>query len=385
MISAALTHDLPETLLVVDDDDLVRAGIVATLERDGRVVIGCADREAAEVLLEHVAVSAVIADVRLASAFNFDGLAIVDHARRKRNAPVVLVTGDATPELEFEARRRGAAGVLQKPAPSLAIERILGLRTDLQCASSEMAVEVPSLADILRSRGISTKFLPIVSTGAGRREIFGYEALSRCATGSPVDNPEILFSYAERKQRLVELETHCIANSLREGAAFTAYAKLFINVHPVVLSTDRTFASTVIAAADAAGARRDAIVLELTEQGALGDESVWKWNVEHLREAGIEFAFDDFGVAYSHLLEIDTIRPAFLKLSTPFGQTLATDATLQKILRITQTLARECSSRLIVEGVEDERSIEAACALGVDLVQGFAFGMPRSAAELLTA
>jgi EAL domain-containing protein (putative c-di-GMP-specific phosphodiesterase class I) len=127
------------------------------------------------------------------------------------------------------------------------------------------------------------------------------------------------------------------------------------------------------------GVSLDRVVLEITEQGSLAKTFSLMQPVEELRQLGIRFAFDDVGVAYSHLPLIADIRPSFLKISQHFGTGFETDPTRMKIVMNLLSLARDFNCQLILEGIEDQSTADAAAELGIPLGQGFLFGRPADA------
>jgi EAL domain-containing protein (putative c-di-GMP-specific phosphodiesterase class I) len=102
-----------------------------------------------------------------------------------------------------------------------------------------------------------------------------------------------------------------------------------------------------------------------------------------LKSAGVRFAFDDVGSAYSHLEHIDVIRPQFLKISKQFGSDFERDATKEKIVRNIIALAADFGCATIIEGVETEATLDAARDAGIALAQGYLFGRPAEAAAFL--
>lgn len=193
----------------------------------------------------------------------------------------------------------------------------------------------------------------------------------------------MLFKYAERKQRLFDLEFACMGRALQAGATLAGRGLIFLNVHPGSLAPASGFRDALLSQAEKAGVSLDRIVLEITEQGSLdGTPAVLK-AIGELRELGVRFAFDDIGVAYSHLPLIESIRPSFLKISQHFGTAFETDSTRMKIVMNLLSLARDFNCELILEGVEHQSTAEVAAGLGIPLGQGFFFGHPADASALL--
>lgn len=358
-------------LLIVDDDLPVCLAIAEAFAAPRDVMI-CRDIESAEMLLEKTQPSHVVSDVKLSGPFRFEGLDFVDHVRKRwPDTPVILMTGNPAEGLEAEALRRGVVAVLAKPFAMEELERLLGPPA-AERRTGETKV-VPSMDDVLSSSEMTAKFQPIVSLADDVP--VGFESLARLPGALLLSDPELLFRYAARKGRVVELELACLARSLEMAATMTHSHLLFINMHP------DAFADARLAEAAGALAKRfdvalDHVIIEITEQQRLVDQPSLFANLEELREMGVRFAIDDFGIAYSHLALIEKIEPAFLKVSQDFGTDFEKIDAREKIVRNVQALARDFGAQLILEGIESEATAAAARERGLAFGQGYHFGRP---------
>lgn len=368
----------PAGLLLIDDDAGVRAGIGAALQSIGHSVVTCADIESAQVLIESTCFEAIVADVRLSGPFAFEGLDLLRHAAEvSPSARVVLMTGAGSPEMRAEAISRGAAGFLAKPFALTDLEDALA--TVPSSPGTATLVHVPLLDDLVA--GMVPVFHPIVEPADGR--IVGYEALTRIATASPLNNPETFFRYADRKRRLHEVELRAIGLALEHGQPLTHEADLFLNIHPHTLSRHVPFAAAVLRAAGRHRVDPHRMVFEITEQGGIDDMDICMSNIATLQREGVRFAFDDVGIAHSHLLHAGRIQPAFLKVSQEFGTGFESDEHKGRIVRSLMALAHDLGCKLILEGVETLETAHAGMSIGIDLLQGFLFGRPVAAAQLI--
>jgi len=87
------------------------------------------------------------------------------------------------------------------------------------------------------------------------------------------------------------------------------------------------------------------LILEITEQAPLRDEPVVWETIAELRRAGVRFAFDDVGVAYSHFPHLARVEPALLKISQHFGTSFETDRVREMIVHSVLQLATNLSRR----------------------------------------
>jgi EAL domain-containing protein (putative c-di-GMP-specific phosphodiesterase class I)/ActR/RegA family two-component response regulator len=374
-----------QLILILDDDETITAAMALGLERSDRTLITCNDVESAELIVELMHPSHILADVRISGPFGYEGLDFIRFA--KLHAPqsgIILMSGDATKALQREALERGASVFLHKPLTIDQVESAIGM---LPCPGGtarsglDSVIRMPLLDEILRSDALRPQFQPIVRLGPGPA-IFGYESLARFRVDSPFRNPELLFRYAGRKHRVVDLELACLTHALHDGAALAKKGLLFLNVHPDLFATD-TFPGTIASQAAHAGVGMDRIVLEITEQGSLAKTATVLRNFTDLRSQGARFAFDDVGVAYSHLPMMDAVRPSFLKVSQDFGTGFEKDPTRLKIVRNVLSLAEDFQCQMILEGIEDESSALKAEQIGIPLGQGYFFARPADPATFL--
>ncbi|MGH9458842.1 MAG: EAL domain-containing protein, partial [Thermoanaerobaculia bacterium] len=238
---------------------------------------------------------------------------------------------------------------------------------------------IPLLEQVLTDGSLGTAFQPIVRLAT--RERLGYEALARCSTESPMRNPEILFRYAQRKHRVADLEAACGGCALQAAATLPGALPIFMNTHPEAFGVGSQFYDSIVKAAEAAGIGFNRLVLEITEQASLGDARKALETIGRLKQLGVRFAFDDLGVAYSHLPFMDAVRPAFLKISQHFGTGFESDPTKTKIVRNVLALANDFDCALILEGIETEETAQAAVDAGIHFGQGYLFGRPAPASD----
>ena len=108
---------LKETILVIDDDESVRRGLMWTLNSDYHV-LEAAGRTEAMKLLRQETVDVVVSDLHLPPRLEdiSEGLAIIEAARAADPpAQVVVITGTGEKNAAREAVKRGAYGFFEKP------------------------------------------------------------------------------------------------------------------------------------------------------------------------------------------------------------------------------------------------------------------------------
>ncbi|HET7711824.1 MAG TPA: EAL domain-containing protein [Thermoanaerobaculia bacterium] len=378
-----------QAILIVDDDSAVTEGLALTLQDDHRQIVTCNDIESARLVLNLFPMSHVITDVQFSGLFGFEGLNFVEQIHNAApSASVILMSGNASPELRREALSRGVVAFLDKPFEIDEIERVINdpeRGTVNLDDNGPSIIRVPLLDEIIASPHLTSVFHPIVTLASHGRDVYGFEALARYRGGSIFTNPELLFRYAESKNELVDLDLKCTENALAAVTPLLPHGNVFMNVHPLVFSRGNALPEKVLSAARQSGVPLDQIVLEITEQASIVDAKTSLRNIEMLREHGVRFAIDDVGMAYSHLTLLDQIRPSFLKISQHFGTGFETDATKVKIVGNIVSLARDFGIEVILEGIEAASTAEYARSLNIRYGQGYFYARPAPANVIQTS
>ena len=100
-------------ILVVDDKEMMRDSVAATLSRKGHNVVAAATGEVALQKLAQRSFDAIITDLQMPE---MDGLQLLQEIRRvDEQAPVVFMTAYGTVETAVAAMKKGAFDYITKP------------------------------------------------------------------------------------------------------------------------------------------------------------------------------------------------------------------------------------------------------------------------------
>ncbi|MDV2078504.1 GGDEF domain-containing protein [Marinobacter xestospongiae] len=234
---------------------------------------------------------------------------------------------------------------------------------------------VHELQHLLADERITTLLQPIVDTAGG--SVFGYEALSRGPSDSPLHSAAMLFETAERHNLTGELESLCLRATARSWAAHGVPQKLFVNVSPdklVLPALNRAGLSRLL---DDNGLQAEDIVIELSERYPTSDLAALQESLVWLRQQGFGIAIDDLGSGYSGLKLWSELKPDFVKIDRHFIRDIQDDLIKREFVRSVVDLSKRLDCKLIAEGVESEAEFRLIAELGIHLVQGFLFGRPR--------
>jgi DNA-binding response OmpR family regulator len=142
------------TVLVVDDEPIVRDVVVRYLERDGFDTLQAADGDSARRLIEEGAPQLVVLDVMLPGT---DGLALCRWIRSRGDLPVIMLTARGEEADRIVGLELGADDYVTKPfSPrELAVRVRTVLRRTANSSLSAERLEVGSLTIDARTREVT--------------------------------------------------------------------------------------------------------------------------------------------------------------------------------------------------------------------------------------
>jgi DNA-binding response OmpR family regulator len=104
---------MAKTILVVDDDEVLREGLETMLRRQGYRTLGADDGLAARKLIDGQHPDLVILDMMMP---RWGGFAVLEHFRGRRSAPpFIMITASAGEKHRAYAQKIGAVDYIQKP------------------------------------------------------------------------------------------------------------------------------------------------------------------------------------------------------------------------------------------------------------------------------
>jgi two-component system, NtrC family, response regulator AtoC len=119
-----------DTILVVDDEEVVRDSLASWLEEDGYRVEKAPDGHTALAWLGRQLFSIVLVDLKMPG---MDGLQVLTESRRiQPDAAVILMTAYATVDTAVQAMKQGAYDYLMKPFEPEALSQMVGKLTKEQ-------------------------------------------------------------------------------------------------------------------------------------------------------------------------------------------------------------------------------------------------------------
>jgi EAL domain-containing protein (putative c-di-GMP-specific phosphodiesterase class I) len=127
------------------------------------------------------------------------------------------------------------------------------------------------------------------------------------------------------------------------------------------------------------------LCLELTETAAITNMSDAKAFVDAMRDIGLRFALDDFGVGASGFGYLKTLRVDYLKIDGQFIRDLQGDMIDRASVQCFCDVAAAVGTRTIAEFVEDDVTAALLREIGVDYGQGYFYHQPEPIDAVLAA
>jgi len=118
------------------------------------------------------------------------------------------------------------------------------------------------------------------------------------------------------------------------------------------------------------------VVLEITESLLMEDRPQAIQTLCQLRALGMRLSVDDFGTGYSSLSRLNTLPIDEVKVDKSFIAQLADGGAGDTIVRATVAMAHGLGLRVVAEGVETARQLQALRDFACDEAQGYLFGRP---------
>jgi diguanylate cyclase (GGDEF)-like protein len=126
------------------------------------------------------------------------------------------------------------------------------------------------------------------------------------------------------------------------------------------------------------------LCLEVTESGLFEDTANVIATLKELSNAGLRLSIDDFGTGYSTLKQLQHLPVSEMKIDRSFVSGLASNTKNQAILKSMIDMGARMGMRVVAEGVESFREMQALQKLGCHEVQGFFISRPLPALEVLS-
>lgn len=124
------------------------------------------------------------------------------------------------------------------------------------------------------------------------------------------------------------------------------------------------------------GVSADRLVVEITEDSLLDENTDMLRRINELRSAGVQVALDDFGVGYSALSYLTKECFDLVKIDRSFVKSSITSDAALAVIEGVATMCRRLAIELVAEGVENPEQMEIVRQCGCRYMQGYHFSRP---------
>ncbi|MBL8888487.1 MAG: EAL domain-containing protein [Planctomycetaceae bacterium] len=316
----------------------------------------------------------------LARPFTADGhsvqcstsIGIIISSNNYRSADEILRDADIA---LFEAKSQGKARwVIFDDSMQKAVERRLAIENELRAQREFDQFNVV--------------FQPIVESHTGK--LRGTEALvrwkhPRLGFVSPLE----FITIAEECHVILDLGQWIMEQACKQWLEWHRRAPdhapeyVTINISRVQLG-DVTFLERVANTLSKTGIAPKHVVFEITESTVMKDPNLMKDVLRRLKSMGIRLAIDDFGTGHSSLSCLHEYPFDILKIDRSFVSSFSKSGQVVAMTQAIVTLARHLGMVCVAEGAEVAAEVQILRECGCELVQGYFFGRPMAAEQIIS-
>jgi diguanylate cyclase (GGDEF)-like protein len=130
------------------------------------------------------------------------------------------------------------------------------------------------------------------------------------------------------------------------------------------------------------GIPSDKLELEITESAIMVDPQRTMRTLTLIRDLGVRFTIDDFGIGYSSLAHLRKLPVAGMKIDKSFVQNMESDRDNAVIVRSIIDLGHNLSLKVTAEGVETQEAKDMLVSFDCDEAQGYYYSHPIPAYEI---
>ena len=136
---------MPASILVVEDDIVMRDGVCEILELAGYTVNVASNGKEALELLEKVAPELIVSDIMMPKLTGYQLVEVLKAEDSTSHIPIILLTAKSTQEDKISGLKAGADAYLVKPFNKeellVRVENLIKLRNDLRTRFNQLSIK----------------------------------------------------------------------------------------------------------------------------------------------------------------------------------------------------------------------------------------------------
>jgi diguanylate cyclase (GGDEF)-like protein len=230
-------------------------------------------------------------------------------------------------------------------------------------------------------------YQPIVSMLDGR--FIGVEALIRWRHAERgLVAPNAFIPVAEETGLIVQIGRWVLRHAISDLGRWERELGAPADFTMAVNLSAREFAQldlvrVVADALSSSGLSPSRLNLEITESTIFSQQNVALQTVSELKALGVRIHIDDFGTGYSSLTYLQRLPIDAIKIDRSFVRAIEVEARSRHVVQSLVSLAHGIGLETIAEGVASAGQVELLRAMRCTFGQGFHFGKPAPASELV--
>ena len=379
-----------ETVLIVDDDPSQIAILQAYFAslRARKVLAASNPVDALDVLDRHEGrIDLIGSDLAMP---RMDGFEFLRHLRDRLYAGhIALFSGHHSTLLKnaTELARKHELkilGYVRKPLTKSALDEVFS--RDIRPKNAEeqgSRIDRDSLIVALDNRQIGPLYQPKVDLTTGR--VVGAEALARWHHPLRGMISPALFIHVAENSGLIDRLTFDMLDQILDDMERHRKdwdgIKISINMPPHLMD-DLDLPDRLSEKCARKGIANNRLCLEITESSVINTSTRSLEVLSRLAIKGFELSIDDFGTGASNIANLRVVPYSELKIDRSFTANFLTDAFSEETVRTSVALAKQLDMRVVAEGVDNMRVLEALKARGIHQAQGFLISKPVSAEDV---
>ncbi|MEK3874897.1 EAL domain-containing protein [Paenibacillus sp. FSL H8-0122] len=232
-----------------------------------------------------------------------------------------------------------------------------------------------NLVSIIMSHDFCSHMQPIVNFS---EEIVGFEFLLRPLPQGSYFQPYELFEIARRTGFHSFLDRAARISAIETGSKLLPKGiKRFINFLPSSIYNPKYCLTHTFEAIRRLDQNPEDYVFEVVETEQISDIAHLRAIFAEYRQQGMRVALDDVGAGYSTVELMSSLQPDYVKVDRSLISFCDRDEGKQRMLREIISRAGEFGASLLAEGIERREEFLVCRDLGMDLGQGYLFGLPE--------
>ena len=214
-------------------------------------------------------------------------------------------------------------------------------------------------------------------------EVVGVEALARWQHPTEgIKTPDAFMQIAEELNVVATVDRLILEQSL---AALARWDSIGLDVPRVSVNVSlrRLNDEDLIRGLRQLDIQPGRLSFELVESIYLDEgDAVVGWNIDQIKDLGIDIEIDDFGTGYASIVSLQKLRPTRLKIDRQLVNPILIDPGQRQLLASIVDIGKSMGIEVVAEGVESMEHAAILRDLGCDILQGYAFSRPLSSGDL---